>query len=150
GADAITFSGLFSSAQTITLTAGGQLELTDAAPTTITGPGSGLLTVSGNGASRVFQVDSGAAVALSALTMPGARAASGGGLRISGGTLPMTNCTVSGNSASEAAGLDNYGGTLTMTDATVSGNSASDHGGGLTNSGTLTLTNVTVSGNSAT
>src|SRR5262249_59652818 len=56
GADTIAFSSLFDTPQTITLT-GGQLTLTDTATTTITGPGASLLSVSGNHASRVFQVD---------------------------------------------------------------------------------------------
>src|SRR5215469_13267846 len=57
GGDAIVFSSLFDTPQTITLT-GGQLELTGTkAGTTITGPGANLLSVSGNNASRVFLID---------------------------------------------------------------------------------------------
>src|SRR3954447_22215775 len=59
GADTIAFdSTAFKTPHTITLTAG-QLELSDAATTTITDPAAGL-TISGNNASRVFAIDSGA------------------------------------------------------------------------------------------
>src|SRR5437868_14018900 len=55
GADTIRFDpGFFSTPRTITLT-GGHLVVTDAVA--ITGPGAGLLTVSGNNASREFFVD---------------------------------------------------------------------------------------------
>ena len=67
-ADTIVFTSLFNSAQTITLTSG-QLTLTDSATTTISGPGANLLTVSGNNASRVFDIGSGAAVAVPALVV---------------------------------------------------------------------------------
>ena len=58
GPNTITFdpSVFGTTPQTITLTAG-ELTLTDPAGTTIDGPGAGLLTVSGNEAGRVFQVD---------------------------------------------------------------------------------------------
>src|SRR5262245_29219321 len=56
GADTITFSSLFNAPQTITLTQG-PLALTDPATTTIAGPGANLLTVSGGGKSRVFDID---------------------------------------------------------------------------------------------
>ena len=118
---------MFNTPQTITLT-GGQLELTDTTgPTTITGPAAGLLTVSGNGPSRVFQVDGGVTASISGLTITGGNAAgNGGGLCNNGGTLTLTDCTVSGNSASgSGGGLFNVGGTATLTDCTVSGNSAS-------------------------
>ena len=59
GPDTIDFDRtVFSTPQTITLTSG-QLELTDAATTTITGPGSSLLSISGNNASRVFSSTTG-------------------------------------------------------------------------------------------
>jgi CSLREA domain-containing protein len=149
-ADTIVFSSLFNSPRTIALTSG-QLTLTDKQTMTITGPGSDLLTISGSPHSRVFQVDSGAAAALSGLTITGGSADRGGGLLNSGGTLALTNCTVTGNSASfGGGGLLSSGGTTTLTDCAVSSNSA-NYGGGLYNAGgTTTLTGATVSGNSAT
>src|SRR5262245_44297720 len=54
-ADTIVFSSLFNTRQTITLSS--SLLLTDTATTTITGPGANLLTVSGGGTRRVFDID---------------------------------------------------------------------------------------------
>jgi hypothetical protein len=148
--NAITFDPtVFATPQIIALD-GTQLEF-KTGTTTITGPGANLLSVSGNHASRVFQVDSGAAAALSGLTITGGSADRGGGLLDSGGTLALSNCTVSGNSASFGGGLLNSGGTFILTNCTVSGNSAK-YGGGLFNynGGSTTLADATVSGNSAT
>jgi hypothetical protein len=147
-ADMITIDpSLFAGPQTITLTAGA-LSLSDPASTTINGPGANLLTISGNNASRVFQIASGVAV-LSGITITGGSAAYGGGLYNSGGTLTLSNVIISGNSATESGGgLRNYGGMTTLTDVTVVANNSGGNGGGLVNSGgTLTLTNATVTGN---
>ncbi len=174
-ADTIDFSSLFDTPQTITLS-GGSLLLTDTATTTITGPGANLLSVSGGGKSRVFDID-GASAALSGLTITGGSAESGGGLVNAGGTMAVTNCTVSGNAATDqgggqatqfggittltgctvsgntapaGAGLFNSGGTLSLVDCTVSGNTASGNGGGLYNSGgTAMLTSDTITANTA-
>ena len=126
GANTITFdSTVFNTPQTITL-GGTQLELSDTTGTeTITGPAAGV-TVSGGGASRVFQVDAGVTASISGLTITGGndhrqrrrpgqrrhdhadqlhrqrqlrRRLLGGGGLYNGGTLTLTNCTVSGNSA---------------------------------------------------
>src|SRR5262249_1245057 len=72
--------GVFGTAQTITLTHG-QLELKDTAVTMITGSAAGV-TISGNNASRVFQIDSKATANLSGLTITG-----GGGTAFRGGGL---------------------------------------------------------------
>jgi fibronectin-binding autotransporter adhesin len=150
-ADTITFSSLFNSPQTITLT-GGQLKLTGTAMTTISGPGANLLSINGNHASRIFYLTSGSAATLSGLTITGGHASDGGGLFNSGGTLTLNNVTLSGNTATfGGGGLFNYfknGGALSMTNVTLSGNSAST-AGGLYNIAPATLTNCTLSGNSA-
>ena len=80
GAATITFAPtIFTAHQTITLT-GSQLELSDAGGLhTITGPAAGL-TIDAGGMSCVFQVDKGATVALSGLTITGGSASLGGGL----------------------------------------------------------------------
>jgi CSLREA domain-containing protein len=109
------------------------------------------IEISGNNATRVFQVNSGANLTINNVTVRNGNVAASGGGILNSGTLTMTNCTVSGNSAtgfgSGGGGIRNQG-TLTMTNCTVSGNGASD-GGGISNVGTLTMTNCTVSGNSA-
>jgi len=158
GANTIDFdSTVFGTPQTITL-GGTQLELSTANETvTITGPPAGV-TVNGNNASRVFQIDPTVTVFISGLTISGGlatgsgNARDGGGLANDGGTLALTDCTVSGNTAVfRGGGLYNYaGGALTLTNCTVSGNTASTNsGGGLRNASTATLTNCTVSANSA-
>ena len=147
-ADPITFSSLFDTPQTITLTAGA-LVLADPATMTITGPGADLLTVSANKASRVFDIDGGSA-ALSGLTITDGNADSGGGLQNNGGTLTLSNCTVSGNAASKfGGGLYSDGSTVTLTNCTLNKNTASDCGAGLNfHGGTVKLTDCTISGNS--
>ena len=146
GADAITFDPtVFSTPQIITLTFG-LLTLKDTATTTITAPGAGLLAVSGNHASGVFQINHSGSAALSGLTITAGSAATGGGL-FNLGTAVVANCTISGNSSSgNGGGLSNFY-IATLTDCTISGNSASNSGGGLFNLGAATLTDCTVSGN---
>src|SRR5439155_9598336 len=103
GADTILFSSLFNSSQMITL-ASGPLTLTDTATTTIPGPGATLLSVSGNHASRVFQVNAGASAALSGLTITGGNSAGPGGGVNALGPVTLTGCTISGNTANNARG----------------------------------------------
>ena len=96
----ITFDAtVFASAQTITLSRG-QLELSNTSGTeTITGPAAGV-TVSGGGASRVFQVDKGVTASISGLTITDGNAGNfaGGGV-LNYGTITLTNCTIAGNAA---------------------------------------------------
>jgi hypothetical protein len=143
---------------TITFSVTGTINLTGALPDLssnidLQGPGAGSLTVRRDtGYYRIFTVASGAAVALSGLTITNGSFDYGGGISNSG-TLTLNNATVSGNGASGAGGGIFNGGTLTLSNATVSGNGAGGgfdaYGGGIFNGGTLTLTNATVSGNYA-
>ena len=132
---------------------GTQLELDLPSGTaTITIDGGAGITVNGNNASRVFQVDSGVQATLANLTITGGNASndSGGGI-YNNGTLTLTNSTLSGNTASaDGGGMYNSSGTVTLTNDTLSGNSATE-GGGMYNyaSSSLTLTNVIFSNNSA-
>src|SRR5262249_6176558 len=130
GADAITFSGLFDSPQTITLSSG-PLTLTDAATTTIAGPGAKLLSVSGNDVSGVFAVNAGASAALSGLTITGGRAAFGAGAN-NFGTLTLSDCAVEDNTGTTGGGgvCNENGATLTATGSTFSGNYGANYGGG--------------------
>jgi parallel beta-helix repeat protein len=157
--DTISFSSLFDGPQMITLTAG-QLDLRNNATTTIGGPGSKLLTINGNHASRVFYLYGGSA-AVSGLTVTGGYANFGGGVVNERGNLTLTSVILRGNQASTSqgysigGGLDNDG-TTTLSDCTISGNSAVGpghgiYGGGIDNEsyGTLSLTNCTISNNSS-
>jgi predicted outer membrane repeat protein len=137
--------------QTITLTSG---EVLINKNLTIAGPGAGELTVSGNNASRVFEVAKGKQVALSGLTVSNGKAAEAGGI-LNHGTLTLSGDTLSGNSAAGSGagegvggGIQNFG-TLTVSGTTLSGNSATNGGGAIANDGTLTLSNSTLSNNTA-
>jgi parallel beta-helix repeat protein len=148
--DSISFDpSVFGTAQVINLT-DGPLSLSDAAKTTIAGPGAGLLTISGQSKSRVFDIPGSAA--LSGMTITGGLADNGGGLRNDGGRLSLTNVSVSGNVASNDGGgiYTAPGGSTTLTDVTVSNNNASVGGGiAVASSAASTLSNCTISGNSA-
>jgi hypothetical protein len=138
---------------TITLTTG---ELLIDKDLTITGPGADVITVSGNGASRVFEVTSGVTAAVSGLTIANGRvtgvSAQGGGI-FNAGTLTVTSCTLSGNVAispwSGSGGAIANSGTLTVTTSTLSGNGPAAAGAGLSNTGTAIVTSSTISSNDA-
>ena len=103
GDQTITFDKtVFKTAQTINLT-GSQLELSDTTGTeTITGPAAGV-TISGDNASGVFTINSGANASFSGLTITGGNDGNGGGI-LDGGTLSLTDCTVTGNAAPSGVG----------------------------------------------
>ena len=88
---------VFSTPQTILLTHG-PITLSNSATITITNQGAAQVTVSGNHASGVFQIDLGVSATLLGLTITAGLAGSGGGID-NAGTLTLTDCTISGNSA---------------------------------------------------
>jgi parallel beta-helix repeat protein len=144
-------AAVFASPKTITLTSG-PISLTDKAITTISGPGAGLLTVSGAGKSQVFDIVGGSAT-LSGLTVSGGNAQNRGGLENDNGTLTLSNVIVSGNTATGNGGgvYTASGGSTTLNGVTVSGNTAATGGGVAVFSGaTGTLTNATIASNTAT
>ncbi|WNZ24969.1 DUF4347 domain-containing protein [Leptolyngbya sp. NK1-12] len=128
---------------TFTLTGG---ELGISSNLSIFGNGASFTTISGNNASRVFNV-SNSNVLLSGLTIANGRAGGGegGGIRNSG-NLTVQFCTISGNSAGGGGGIFN-GGSLTVNSSTFSNNLATG-GGGIDNVGNLTVNSSTFSGNS--
>jgi len=131
---------------TITLTSG--LLLVDKS-VTINGAGAGVLAVDGNASSSIFQIGTGAAspmVAISGLTIRNAQGGFGGGISNgSGATLTITNSTISGSTAAFGGGIFN-GGPLTIANTTVTGNTAGE-GGGIYSNSSLTITSCTISGN---
>ena len=163
GEDLVVFDrSLFSTAQTITLSFG-ELDLTHnldiIAPRDLL-TGGDLVTVSGNRASRVFEIESGAAARLDGLIVADGQVTgdNGGGIKNSG-TLTLDSSIVRNNSAISTNGVnfDYIGGdgggiyndaNLTVTNSTISGNSA-NNGGGISNAGTLKVNNSTLVGNSA-
>lgn len=158
GVDAINFAaGLHG---TITLTSG-ELDVTD--DLTVTGPGAAVLAVSGNAASRVFDVAGGSTdVTIRNLTIahgliadttvdgPLGAAALGGGILDDGAHLLLSHVTLADNLAAGflgggggVAAID--GAALTVDGCTVAGNRAAgtsvdSPGGGILADGTSTLT----------
>jgi predicted outer membrane repeat protein len=154
--DLITFDPGLAGA-TITLTSG---ELTVAANVVIEGLGADQLTVSGNDASRVFNVAPGEIVSLSGLTIAHGKTAAAGGGIWNRGRLTLSDCAFQDNAAGTGGALDNNassgGGTATILHCTFTGNSAANSllnadGGAITNeaNGILFLSGCTFSGNTA-
>jgi hypothetical protein len=150
--DAIVFQpGL---AGPITLTSG---ELDVMESVTITGPGAGVITVSGNNASRIFLVENAAHtainVAISGLTLT---AGSGGAVAVSDEVLTLRGVVIANSNAQNGGGiLVSTDGRLTLEDSTVSGNHAdgvgTPLGGGLflSSNSVALVRNSTIAGNQA-
>jgi hypothetical protein len=119
---------------------------------------SGPVTISGNNASRVFNVVSGATVAMHSVRIVNGKApdgangaagstgdkggkGGGGGGILNAGSLSLFSCTVQENRAGRGGAGGN--GTISKGDAGDGGD-----GGGIASSGSLNLTACTVSGNS--
>jgi hypothetical protein len=82
-------------AGTIVLTTG---ELLVDKDLTIVGPGAAVITVSGNNASRVFEVAPGVAALISGLAVADGQAATGAGV-LNDGALTLLDATVTGNTS---------------------------------------------------
>ncbi len=156
--DAITFSGLFNTPQTITLT-GTQLALNNSGTLVISGPGRNLLAISGNNSTRVFFILPGTNVTLSGIgisngraTFTGGGGASGGGLQ-NRGNLSIVDSTISGNSTEDVGGgiYNDTGATLTIAGTTISTNTVTNRGGGIFNfrDGVVTITDSVIRNNTA-
>src|SRR5262249_36980401 len=154
GSDVIQFApGL---AGQITLTSG-ELSVTD--DLTVQGPGANLLTVSGNSASRVFELSARGThnFAFSGLTIANGSADFGGGMDFgfTSGTLTIQDCVFSGNSASQVGGAiqvfgNNSATTVNISNTTFVNNKADVAGAVDIGNATATLTNCTISGNTST
>jgi hypothetical protein len=141
---------------TITLTTG-ELLITD--DLTINGPGIRHITVSGNHASRVFEIESGVTATISGLTIADGKVTNpidgGAGIKNRGGVLTITNIMLLGNVAGPTGSgvgggiLNGVNSTLVITNSTLSRNSA-DAGGGIHNNASLAINNCAFQGNSAT
>ena len=140
-------SGVFSTAQTITVTAPLVFDNT-ATPEAIDGSASTPLTLSGGNASGVLQIGSGANLSITALTISSGSATSGGAID-NDGTLAITDATITQSTATNGGAIDNQvGAALTIVSSTLSFNSATA-GGAIDNAGTATLTNTTIADNRA-
>lgn len=142
--------------QTITLT-GGQLTLNKSL--TISGSGANLIAVSGNQASRVFDIIGvGTAVTISGLTItqgavsnPVNNEDKGGGIRDVNGTLTLLGCSIIANSASEGGGIWINPGNVTILNSTIASNTATVDAGGIIAfpGSTLSVVNSTIANNTA-
>jgi len=122
----------------------------------IEGPGADLLAISGNQASRVFNISTSVTASITDLTiMNGGTAlksdsAGWGGGVLSYGSLSLTSCAIANNATDYFGGGIYNLGSATVTNCTISGNSSAEYdGGGIWNNGSLTLTNSTIANNSA-
>jgi len=131
--------------QTITLTSG---ELAISKNLTINGPGANLLTISGNNASRIFNIQTGMTAAISGLTVSNGNSASDGGGIVNQGTLTLSASAITNSSSTgSGGGMVNVGGsTMTISGSTLTGNTA-PIGAGVANGGGLTILNSTISAN---
>ena len=172
--DTITFSSTLAGKKIVLA----QGELTVTGSMTITGLGANQLTIDGNNASRLFNINgrTSQVVTISGLTLQHGNGASpfltgNGGAVFNGTTLTLANDVISGSSAVRGGGVYNRGvltsantiysmdsaigggilniGTVTSSGDVFSGNSGT-FGGGVYNYGTLTATSDTFSGNTAT
>ncbi len=121
--DALTDTITFDVAGTIVIT--NQLIVIDGGPLEIAG--TGVITTSGAGTTRVWQVETGSYLTLS-------------GMHIINGMV---------GAGSMGAGLNNYGGSVTIIDSIFSNNRAGFGGGGVNSSGSLTIKGSTFLGNQA-
>jgi hypothetical protein len=144
--------GLSGGIYTITLLT----ELVVAKNVNITGPNSvtntNPIVVSGNNATRVFNINAGKTATINLLTITGGNSAQNGGGILNEGTLTLKNSTVSGNATTQSgAGIHNSS-VLNIVNSTISGNASLIDGGGIVQDGvspTLYMVNSTVSGNTA-
>ena len=148
GEDSIVFDrSLFSTAQTITLNLG-ELDIThnlDIIAPRDSLTGANLVEVSGNNASRVFDIEPKATVNLSGLIVTDGKVTgdNGGGI-LNSGNLTLDSSIVRNGSASRGGGIFNNGDAiLIVSNSTLGSNTSS----GISNSGTVLLNNSTLSGN---
>jgi cysteine-rich repeat protein len=125
---------------------GGELQVPRAV--TIEGPGAEVTSISGEDASRVFNIpvrEPAPKVRIAGLTITRGRSEERGGAIVNAADLELENVSVESSAGDLAGGIYNTG-RLAMRGCTVAKNRGS-LAGGLYNTGEASLTNVTVSGN---
>ena len=142
------------SGQTITLTSDILVSTTGGAAVDASALTAGLTIDGGAGTNRIFTVDTGVTLNLTALTLTGGNgtgnfASDAGGAIFNLGTLSLDRCTLVGNSSTSLGGAIDNAGTMNLSRCTLANNS-SNFGGALINYSLLTVTHTTVSGNTAT
>ncbi|MGB0562131.1 MAG: CHAT domain-containing protein [Spirulinaceae cyanobacterium] len=134
----ITFdtTGVFGTAQTITLTNGDIAIAASKDNLTIDGPGQNQLAIDGNGSDRVFTVFADN-ITIQDLTIQNGSVGfpnAGGGIHFNGsGSLRLENSTISGNTATDGGGI--FAGTsaqsVIVRNSIISGNSSTASGGAI-------------------
>ena len=122
-ADTIVFqSAVFSSPQTITLAT--EIAISSNANTvdtlTIIGPGANLLTVSGNGVSRIFRMIANDTTSISGMTLPNGAGSDGGAIQTAG-IVTLTNMNFVENVANSGGAIFNSGNGTTSGVLTIRG-----------------------------
>jgi hypothetical protein len=162
GADTIDLTGV---SGTINLSEGELEVLSDMA---FTGPGAGVLAISGNQMSRVFRITnddaSAITVSMSGLTITGGQVADdhGAGMIVGNEKLSLNNMVIAGNRINGVFGTGggimmgiDGGASLTINNTTIADNRSPNGGGGIYfqfpnfNGHQLSITNSTISGNVA-
>jgi predicted outer membrane repeat protein len=139
--------------QTIVLTQG-QLTLAFGTKTVIDGSAlSSPIVISGNNATRVFNVAGGVPKAeFKGLIITGGNTTGVGGGILSSGTTKIIGCTLINNAATSGGAIYSVIGTLLVENSTITANTATNSGGGIqandSNSG-LTVNGCTITANSA-
>ncbi|MBK8467448.1 MAG: hypothetical protein IPL32_16650 [Chloracidobacterium sp.] len=156
GSDTIVFSSLFNTPQTITLVTAININSgNDADTTTITGPGSNLLTISGNNVTTIlthYTTSNPARIAsISGMTLTqGSGAGNDAGAVSNDGTLTLANMVLTGNTTSNGGGAVRNYATLNISNSILSTNTAFQAGGIYNGSvSTLNITGSTITGNTA-
>jgi hypothetical protein len=157
GEDDVTFAASLTGAITITL-GGTDIDITDGM--NLYGPGAGNLTISGNNASRIFDVnpaDDGEDVNIYDVRLTGGNADDGGAVRNEDADLNFYDTVMTGNTATDDGGAlfeagGYYSGVYSdINRTTISGNNAADDGGGVYgNDSAGRFWDVTIAGNIAT
>jgi len=138
---------------TITLTLG---TLTVSQSITITGPGAGQLTVSGNNAVQVFHIAAVGTVRISGLKIANGKAPRGGAIdNGNNATLQLDACIIANNTSTDTGGGGGglnaeLGSGVTITNSTFDSNSASFAGGAILSSAQVTIGTTTFQNNRAT
>jgi predicted outer membrane repeat protein len=157
--DTIQFDpGVFNGSQGAILLSGSELEVSASVSIDGTANGARNVTISGNSASRIFNINSGwGTVSISSLTITGGAVdgVNGAGVLIQDSVVSFTDCVFSDNVVTTGLGgaieAVTLSGTipLTITDCTFSNNSATDNGGAIDSPGAnLTISGSTFNGNS--
>ena len=120
---------VFSAAKPQTIELSSTLELKESdGPEMIDGPGTNVVTISGNNAVGVFDVAQGVTATLSGLTISGGMNNQAGGAIYNDGTLTVTDSTLTNNTSGADGGAIADPGALTLTDCTIENNSAAVRG----------------------